>query len=540
MKYRDYALYEVAKYTNIREMLEESAQKYQDTIMFEYLRDNQLVQKTYNQFLQEVNCLGAWLLKQEYQKDNIVIFGNNSYEWLLSFFAITITGNVAVPIDKSLTGKEVSKLINHSQSKLVFYSDEYLPVIEDIKLSTNESVRYISMSKIHNIIEIKFDSIEKYHYLLKDIKISDDDLALMIYTSGTTGDSKGVMLSHKNITTNALKSLQLFDIPPKTMLILPLHHLFSLAANLFISIIKGGTIYINESLKNIKRDLMYSKPQYISVVPMIIENFYNEININLKKQKKLRVFKIMLCLSKILRIIKIDIRKKLFHKIIEAFGGNLNIIICGGAKLDSKYIKWFDSIGIKISCGYGLSECSPVISVVRNKHFSLESVGTILPNIEVKIINPNKNGVGEICVKGDIVFKGYYKNNTLTQNAFIDGWFRTGDLGYIDKYKMITITGRLKNLIISSNGENVSPEELEQKIYELPYVKETLVYVKDNKIVAEVLFQIQTDKDYSKIINADIIKINKELPTYKNISEIVIRKEEFPKTSTMKIKRSYT
>ena len=318
-----------------------------------------------------------------------------------------------------------------------------------------------------------------------------------------------------------------------SLLVLPLHHTFGLVASVFAVMYYGHSIYINKSLKKLHDDFKKCKPQHLFAVPLIVETLYKNIWATAKKQGKDKALKILIKISDALLKCKIDLRKVLFKSVISAFGGNIDLIVSGGAPIDVKYINAFKSFGITVLNGYGITECGPIVAVNRNKFNVVGSVGLPLCCYEVKI-----DDNGEALVKGDNVMLGYYHNEAENEKVFVDGWFRTGDFGRIDEHGALHITGRIKNLIILGNGENIPAESIEQEIYTIPYVKECIAYGKDNVIVAEVYLDEEI-ADARDRINYDIQTVNQRLPQIRNIGKVIIRDTEFPKTTTKKIKRNY-
>lgn len=318
---------------------------------------------------------------------------------------------------------------------------------------------------------------------------------------------------------------------------LPFHHAFGLITAVLKTFNYEKTIFINSSLKTVQRDMLLAKPETMMVVPLFIETFYKTIWKTAKEKGSEKVLQKSMTISSFFLTIGLDIREKLFKMVLESFGGNLKYFICGGAVLSPKYVQEFRLWGIEILNGYGITECAPVIAVNRNNYHCDGSVGQILHGCDVRIWEKDNNGIGEIQVKGSNVMLGYYQDSVETKNAFSDGWFKTGDLGYIDKDGFLYITGRKKNLIILPNGENVSPEELEEKIMLISYVKEVVVSEKDGRICAEVFLDKEMEVEAETKIDSDIMLMNKSLPNYKKIGKVMIREEEFEKTSTRKIKR---
>lgn len=530
---RNYDLYKHEKINTLKELLSYCAEKHGSKNAFIYQRKNEDVNISHRHFKLDVEALGTYLYTQEFKNCRIAVLGENSYEWILVHFAVTCGNNVIVPIDKELETDGISYLLKDSECKAIFFSDTYADIVEDLQKANLGNISYFNMLDIPKMIEKGKYSIEKGNREYLDVVIDGNDLASIVYTSGTTGRSKGVMLTHNNFASDSYSACCNVSVCGTSLLLLPLHHVFALVAAVFSEMVYGYPIYINSSLKKLMKDFNKAEPQNLFVVPLIVETIYKNIWNTAKSQGKDKTLMMLVKVSNRLRKCGIDLRKIFFKSVISAFGGKLELIICGGAPLDEKYVKVFESFGITILNGYGITECGPIVAVNRNKFNVSGSVGLPLCCNQVKIAEDS-----EILVKGENVMVGYYHNEEENQKAFVDGWFKTGDIGSIDEYGALHITGRIKNLIILANGENVAGEELEEKIYGIPYVKEVVVYEKDNMITAEIYL----DEEYSEgkyKINADIQKLNRELPLIKNIGKVIIRDTEFPKTTTKKIKRDY-
>jgi long-chain acyl-CoA synthetase len=360
------------------------------------------------------------------------------------------------------------------------------------------------------------------------------------------------MLSHKNLAADIIVVLSIAQIQGRELMVLPLNHAFAFTACILCAIYMGCDVVINKSLKNVLNDMKKFKPDCTLLVPLFVETFYKKIWQNAAKSGKEKLLKIMLKISNFFLKFHIDLRRILFKSVHAAFGGNLGLIVTGGAPIDEKYMRGFREFGINMVNGYGITECSPIVAVNRNLYYREGSVGMIVPNTKIKIWEPDEKGLGEICVQGDIVMMGYYNNPKATKEAFFeDGegkWFRTGDIGRVDKDNFLFICGRKKNLIILSNGENVSPEGLEHEILnECEYVKEVVCFQEDNVIAAEVFFNKEyieetgtQNVDYGEKFQKDILEFNRKQPPQKNIGKVLVRITEFPKTTTQKIKRNYT
>ena len=551
-------LNEVTKITSIKEMLDLAVKEAGDKIAFQYKDENdKIVEVTYKQFVTDTEELGTALANINMQDKHIAMIGENSYKWLTVYLTVLKSTGVFVPVDKELTVKEIINVLRHSESEVLFYSERYEKWIEEIKQELPNIKFFIGLDRKEdneNILSYtKFKEngkklLEQGSKIYTDLKDDENNLKLLIYTSGTTGTPKGVMLTEHNLISVAYYGLQVAEIKTKCLSVLPYHHTYEAVAGILVALHKHACICINDSLKNVLKNLQLYKPDYIYLVPAFTEIFYKNIWNNAQKTGKDKALKIMIPISNALRKIGIDLRGVFFKSIHEAFGGNLKEIVCGGAPIRPKIGKFFNDIGITLFNGYGISECSPLVSVNRLHFNDSSTVGVVLPCCEIKFENVNSDGDGEICVKGDIVMKGYYKDQEKTDRVLKDGWFNTEDYGHINKKGQLVINGRKKNLIVLDNGKNVYPEEIENYILGIPYVQEVVVRGKKNAIGQEVALVAEVFLNKEKIeelnienvketIKADVSEACKELPIYKHISDIEIREKEFEKTTTNKIKR---
>ena len=529
---KNYDLYKHTAVYTTKELLKFCVSMYEDKEAFAYQNKKQDISISFTKFYDQVNAFGTYLFNEGYNGNHIAVFGENSYEWILTHFAVTCGGNVIVPIDKELDADSIAELLTDSESKMLVYSNTYADIAEQLQEKMPD-ITYINMKDIPSCIEKGQALIDNGYTDYLDAVVNKDDLASVVYTSGTTGKSKGVMLTHNNFCSCMYGACCNVLLTGPSLLVLPLHHTFGLVASVFAVMFYGHSIYINKSLKKLPDDFKKCKPQHLFAVPLIVETLYKNIWATAKKQGKDKALKMLIKVSNAFLKCKIDLRKRLFKSVISAFGGNIDLIVSGGAPIDQKYIKAFKSFGITILNGYGITECGPIVAVNRNKFNLVGSVGLPLCCNEVRIAED-----GEVLVKGDNVMLGYYHNETENEKVFVDGWFRTGDIGKFDEYGALHITGRIKNLIILGNGENIPAESIEQEIYTIPYVKECIAYGKDNIIVAEVYLDedITNAKDR---INDDIQVVNQRLSQIRNIGKVVVRDTEFPKTTTKKIKRNY-
>ena len=552
MKNASYPLCEVEEINNLKEFVEYTALEYCDKAAFEYKISNNTNKKiSYRQFKEDIESLGTAFFSLGLSNCNIGILGENSYEWIVTYLATTNGSNVIVPIDKELTPQEMENVIISSGCIAVVYSNTFGATIGKVRNELDHVKYYININpKLDEQNDIPFyELMKKGRQLISEgmhsfvnNKIDNDKMTAIIYTSGTTGVSKGVMLSHRNIMASAIGATQHVELLEKSVLVLPLNHTYGLTAAVISPLSKGKTIFINGSMKKVMGDIKAYKPDHLFLVPVFVENIDKKIWNTCEQNGKASLLRIIIKISNFLLKFGIDLRKKLFKNILDAVGGELRVIVCGGAPLDAKYVKNFRNFGIKILNGYGITECSPIVCVNRNHHYKDNSVGRPLPCCEVKISDPNEYGEGEILVKGKNVMIGYFGNDSLSKEAMEDGWFKTGDIGSIDAEGFVYITGRKKNLIILNNGKNIYPEELEMLILNIPYVKEVLVYSDETNIIAQVYIYNQyisanSIKDTMAELLKDIGEINKTTAYYKNISRVIIRETEFEKTSARKIKR---
>ncbi|MBQ7957892.1 MAG: AMP-binding protein [Clostridia bacterium] len=538
---KNYPLYDTIDAKVVYDIIEYSTNKYPERPVFQIPvpgKDDLFI--TYRQFADHIEGLGTYILSKGLKNEKIAVIGENSYEWLLAYFAILGSGNTAVPLDRDLPIDDLLYNVKNSECKAVFFSKVYRDVAEKFREQDSGIEMYFPKAEIYDLIAEGRKLMEAGDNSFKAAEVKPDDLAAIVYTSGTTGKSKGVMLTQRNITSNAISACRNIDGEGQGVLALPLHHTFGMVANLLAPLIFGARIYMTTSIRNIQADMVKIGATAAFCVPLMAELIYKKVWATAKEKGKDEILKKGIKISNTLLKLGIDVRRKLFAEVHEALGGNLELFVCGGAPLSEKMAFELTSMGINILNGYGITECSPIVSVNRNFANKIGSVGLVLDCNEVKINNPDENGVGEIYVRGDNVMIGYYNDEAATKEAFDNGWFKTGDLGYFDKDGFLYITGRIKNLIILSNGKNVSAEELEEKILdEISYVEEVIVYDDNDKLAAEIFLDEASEPEAKSKIKKDIKSLNIKLPSYKKIAKTKIRDEAFPKTTSMKIKRNY-
>lgn len=561
MSSKNYEYNKAVKIDTIKELMDLAEKEDGDKIAFEYRNEkdkSKIEAITYKEFQYDTYYLGTALLQLGINKNHIAVIGENSYKWLTVYLTVLKSDSVLVPIDRELPEKDIINILKSSDSEVLFYAGKYEKYIEKFKkelpnikyfigFDRNENLENVlSYKKIMDLGKERYEAGDKSYASIehKDTNI----LKLLVYTSGTTGDPKGVMLTEHNLVSCVYYGLQVAEIKTKCLSVLPYHHTYEAVAGILVALHKHATICINDSLKNVLKNLQLYKPDYIYLVPAFTEVFYKNIWGTAKKEGKKAGLKFLIKLSNVLRKMGIDLRRKLFKSIHSAFGGNLKEIICGGAPIRPEIGKFFNDIGVMLLNGYGITECSPLVSVNRPKFNDSSTVGVILPCCEVKIENSNDEGDGEIWVKGDIVMMGYYKDKERTDKVLKDGWFNTEDYGKVNEKGQLVINGRKKNVIVLTNGKNVYPEEIENYILRIPYVEETIVKSVKNDIGQEVALCAEVYLNSDKVkeleienveeqLKKDISKETKELASYKHITKIEIRKTEFIKTTTKKIKR---
>lgn len=492
--------------------------------------------KTFSQVFYDTVGLGQYLYKLGLRGKKVAILSENSYYWIAAFYSVATGKMTAVPLDPKLTAAELTDIMVRSQCDAIYYSDEFQSVIDMMKSTDGVVIsEYIRLDDFDNLVALGHNERKgkSTDYLNDDV--SGDDVGFIVYTSGTTGKSKGVMLTQKNVACDGISTCRAMT-GGQAIAFLPFHHTLSWASALLASPLLTEWGYICKSLRHLPNDIATYKPQNFTAVPMAVEMIHKKIWETAKKQGKEEKLKKGIKLSNFLLKIGIDVRRRLFKDIINSLGGELEVIICGGAYLDEKYERGLYEVGIQVINGYGATECSPTVTCNHLDNFKFGSAGKPLDCNEVKINNPDNEGVGEVYVKGSNVMAGYYNDPEATNETFDNGWYRTGDFGYFDKDGFLFFRGRKKNLIVLSNGKNVSPEELEDKFAAFDVVKEVLVYDDNGQITGE-FFLDESVADCEKELRAFVKELNRKLPPFKRIAKIKFRKTEFPKTTTLKIKR---
>lgn len=556
---KNYALLPSIEYKTMRELIEVSCKRYANRTAFSYRshpRSKNSEKISFETLCEDVRALGTEFICRGYQKKHIAVIGKMSYSWIISYLSLIASGAVIVPLDAEWSAEELAATADFADCEYMI-CDASLSEKSDIIMDISEKIKeriVIGASDVDdNLEKLKNrgkDRITSGDNSYFNMKHDTNDVCEIVFTSGTTGKGKGVKLSQKALLSDIANGLKYITVSKKTIAVLPLHHTFGSTINILGHICLGSEVYLSMGVRYVLKELKAEKPEHLVLVPLYLETFYRKILANAKENGKDKALFAMMKLSGALRKIGIDKRRLFFKSVLDAFGGELKMVISGGAPLSSEIADSFEAWGIDVINGYGITECSPLISVNRNKARIKGSVGFVLPCDEVKIADPNDNGEGEIRVKGPNVMLGYYKNEEATADVFDEeGYFKTGDFGKLDENGALYITGRLKNLIILSNGKNVYPEEIESVLAPVPGVLDVVVYegqskrgIEHNAIVAEVFPDEEYMKsnvitDMKKYLQKFVDDYNRTAVPYKKIGLLKIRTEDFPKNTLRKIQR---
>lgn len=546
---------------NLKEVVYESVKNYGNNIAFTIKKDiNEYVNISYKAFLEDINKLGTALYNMNLKEKRIAIIGRNSYEWALAHMTNMLGGMISIPLDKDLQCGELESLLLRSEPTAIVFDSKYIDKIEEVKNNPNIQIKeYISMEKLDGYISIQ-ELLLKGEKLLKDnkefvdYKVKSDIMSILLFTSGTTEQAKAVMLSQKGIAANiyAMRCVEDIRSTDTNIAFLPYHHIFGSTCMIMMLACGAKTVF-PDGLKYIKQNLNEYKVSIFVGVPVLIEAIYHTIYKEIKKQKKENLINMLFKVSNFLYKHNIDIRRKLFKAVIDQLGGELRFLISGGAPADKEVSQKFNDMGITIVQGYGLSETSPVIAAEYHGMMRNGSVGKPLNNVQVDIIDKDKDGIGEVIAKGPNVMLGYYQMPEKTKEVIKNGWFYTGDLGYKDKDGFLFITGRRKNLIVLKNGKKVFPEEMEILVNRLDVVEESMVFglpdkndkndimvsvkISYNKEVREKEYSNLSDEEFFNEVWKQIKELNKTFPRYKHIQKMILTGKELIKTTTKKIKR---
>lgn len=553
----EHLIHELKEYATFKELIEKSASEYSNRIAYSYKKDprsSDISKVSFTKLRADVRSLGTSLLKRDIKGKRVALIGQFSYEWAVVYFTVISIGAVLVPIDKDWSAEEMASTLKFADIDCIFAAEAQKSKAERVASETGAPVTYFDSAEgddtLKSLVSEGRETFNKEPHIYMMNKCDPYALSLLVFTSGTTGKGKGVMLSQKAVLSCIAYVAPYMDFSNKTVGVLPPHHTYGSSVMVAAHVMIGAEVYISSGLKYISREMREQKPGHMVLVPLFLETFYRRILAVAKQDGKEKALFRLIAMSNKLRKIGIDLRKTLFSTVLAPFGGELKMIISGGAPINPEIIDFFESIGVATLNGYGITECAPIVAVNRTKNAVKGSVGNVIDIDEVRILEPNEDGEGEIVVKGVNVMLGYYKDPEATADAMTeDGFFKTGDYGKLDGDNVLYITGRKKNLIVLSNGKNVYPEEIENELVSVRGLLDIVVYegqskrgTEHNKIVAE----IYPDKEYfekngitpsEEYFRPFVDEYNKRAAVYKRIDMIRVREEEFPKNTLRKIMR---
>ena len=562
--------YEETHYKDVKEIFKRSIELYKDNVYIlerpNHDHKAKFEEYTYERFGNDVINLGTGLMKYlNLTNERIIIIGENTYYWYVSYFSILCGVGTAVPIDKELPNNEIENVIKRSHAAAVIYSKKKKESIEKIKdnlpmvkyfieMNSDEPVQGRHVGIEHVIAEgKKLTDAGNTEYM--DVKIDPEEFKFLIFTSGTTSQAKGVMICHRNLAENVnavSKYVKLYQWD-RLFSVLPLHHTYESSIGALLPFAYGCSVAICTGLRYIVPDMQEAKPTAMLAVPLLVETLYKKINQSIEKSGKTGLVNSMIHITNALKSVGIDIKRKVFKEIYDNLGGNLRIIVSAAAPIDKKIGKWVQDIGIEFLQGYGLTETAPIAALTPECDTRIGSVGLPVNCAEIKIHNPNENGEGEIWIKSRTLMLGYFEDEEATKEVVHDGWFNSGDIGYMDKDGYVFVTGRSKNVIVTQNGKNIYPEEIELLLSKIPEIQECMVYGKEVKGEKELIITARvipnkeeierlhgkdlSEEEIHKIIWEKIKEVNKQLTSYKAVKKLELKHDEFAKTTTMKIKR---
>ena len=562
-------LYEVRKIKDLRDMLQQSAVLYKDKAAFlvKEAKGGPYTPVSYARYSDDVNAFGTALHHQFGAHNRIAILAETRYEWYVTYMSVVNGAGIVIPLDKEQPQQEIASLLLRSQTDCLIYSASKQKDVDAIRDEIPNVKYFVCMDDIEQTEnEFSFSSLmEKGKELLSagntsflDAVIDPEVMSILLFTSGTTDKSKAVMLNHRNICANLMDMCSMKYIGPEDVFlsVLPLHHTYECTCGFICPIYRGSTVAVCEGLRYITKNMQESGVTIILVVPLMLEMFHRAIMKKAKvNPKATRKFNFAVGLTRFLLKFGIDKRTKLFKAVHDNFGGKLRTIICGGASINPQVMADMRNLGFACLQGYGLTECAPILALNRDVQYNDSSAGLPLPHCDVRIIDKDDEGIGEIIGKGPNVMIGYYENEEATRMSIDkDGYYHTGDLGYMDKNGFIIITGRKKNVIVAKSGKNIFPEEIEALISENEIISEVLVYGEDDGngdvlIVAEVrpdpelltknLGENPSKEAISAFLDKEVKKVNERLVSYKAVRKVIYREEDFDKTTSKKIKRTY-
>ncbi|MFQ5738156.1 MAG: AMP-dependent synthetase/ligase [Acidobacteriota bacterium] len=552
-------LYPVYPIETLRDLVRKSVDRYQDRMALQSKKEGKYQPTTFRQLGERVEALATTFFRLDLQKgDRLAILSRNRTEWAITYLAAVSVGLVVVPIDKDLKPREIRHILGYSGASLLVSGSDYLDALNDSGERIGTLKRIVSMDEERDKADLTFSQALEQGYralgkgatTYRDASVGGEDLAAIIFTSGTMGSSKAVMLSHGNLAANIMATSEHVSISndDRLLSVLPLHHTYECTCGFLTALYQGATIYHAENLRRIPENLRESRATVMLGVPLLFESMYRRIEKGIleKGKRKFRMAQTVAAICE--KLLRVDVRRRLFKPLHETLGGRLRLLISGGAAIDPEVSKGFRKLGINFIQGYGMTEASPLIAVNREDYLKDGSVGLPLNGIELRFVE------GEILVHGRNVMQGYYLNDDATRASLQDGWLYTGDLGYLTEEGFLYISGRKKSVIVTPNGKNVYPEEIESVLNQNPYVLESLVWggpsTDPSKVEVQAIIVPDTDQfdhefgaacwDEAKlreVIGGEVKKSNRQLANYKRIKKFRLRQAEFEKTTTRKIKR---
>lgn len=565
-------LYDVRYVETLKELVDNSVLKFSDRAAYMYKDDHKEPFKTmtYAEFKDDQNAIGTALIERGFKGSKIAVIGDNSHRWALSYYSVVCGVGVIVPIDRNLEKGEITNLLQRADVEAVFASTklastiasllEELPLVKKVIIMAApgddvdeflEDERFMTMEQL--VAEGK-ELVAQGNLDYIDAEIHAEDLSTILFTSGTTGLAKGVMLSHRNLSQNVFNMSKYVQIPDegRVLDVLPMHHVYEMTCTVMTSFYQGATVVICEGLKYIQQNFVEAECNIMLGVPLIFENIYRKIWTKAEKSGNADKLRRAINMS-----MKLDLRnkkvvtKRLFKAVHDIFGESLYILIAGGAAIDPNVISEFEAMGLPMMQGYGMTENSPIIAVNQDRYGKAASVGKPMPGTEVRIVDKDESGIGEVICKGPSVMMGYYKDAENTAKTIKDGWLYTGDYGYLDEDGFLYITGRKKNVIVTKGGKNIFPEEVEYYLLLSDFISEVIVYgkheeIKDDLICTAIMYPdfkalenagCMTDEEKYRKLKEAVDEANSKMPPFKRVKRIEIREDDFIKTTTLKIKR---
>ena len=564
-----FPLYEVRKIRDLKDMLKQSSVLYKDrnAFLIKEKKGEPYKSVSFGKYSEDVDAFGTALLQTLGSGSRIAILAETRYEWYVSYLSVVNGTGIVVPLDKEQPSAEIASLLNRAKADCVIYSSskkDVMDAIENdipgvrIKICMDDVEQTDALFTFSELLKRGYDLLEGGNRDFLDAILDPEAMTILLFTSGTTDKSKAVMLCQKNICENLMGMCSMTYIEPEDVFlsVLPLHHTYECTCGFLCPVYRGAAVAQCEGLRYITKNMQESKVSVILVVPLMLEMFHRAIMKKAKADPKAeKKFNFGMGLSRFLLRLRIDKRKKLFKAVHDNFGGHLRLLVCGGASVNPQILADMRDLGIPSIQGYGLTECAPILALNRDVNYNDASAGLSLPNCEIRIIDKDEDGIGEIIGKGPNVMMGYYENESATKESIDgEGFYHTGDLGYMDGKGFVIITGRKKNVIVAKNGKNIFPEEIEALISESDLISEVIVYAggeddgdlvitaevrPDTEALEKILGEKPVKEDIQSLMEKEVKKVNARLISYKAIRKVIYREEDFEKTTSKKIKRQY-